>query len=294
VEQEEGMAEEDFNSSDLEFEAPSNPFFSAGLASVQAIIDNAAEDRIRSKKVTKTLGLSEASPKTEYLTALWHNRFVTFRSHSLRKRYGIIPAPIPSTSSSLGLVHFLTPNLTSDIMSSAVEVPNGADIERFLDSILSKIKPIGEVPSLSWMKVGLRRILTSLTFHYPTFALSRHEALRIKTLFQQCLKEGRITRKPIRDAQWIGSLLLQRLVAALLREAYEEGTTNWDKTMQKALSLLLVGALSCRSGDIMKDQKDTHSLPFLCYDDITVKLVGGVGIENLEAVFLIRNEKKKK
>jgi hypothetical protein len=104
----------------------------------------------------------------------------------------------------------------------------------------------------------------------------------------------RRTQKPNRDAQWIGSLLLQRLIAALLREAYEEGTTNWDKTIQKALSLLLVRALLCRSGDIMKDQKDTHPLPFLCYDDITVKLVGGVGIENLEAVFLICNEKKKK
>jgi hypothetical protein len=81
------MAEEDFNSSDLEFEALSNPFFSAGLASVQAIIDNAAEDRIRSKKLTKTLRLSEASPKTEYMTTLWHNRFMAFRSHSLKKKY---------------------------------------------------------------------------------------------------------------------------------------------------------------------------------------------------------------
>jgi hypothetical protein len=84
------------------------------------------------------------------------------------------------------------------------------------------------------------------------------------------------------------------LVVALLREAHDEGTTNWDKTIQKTLSLLLIGALSCRSGDIMKDQRDAHPLPFLCYDDITIKLVGGEGIENLEAIFAIRNEKKKK
>lgn len=43
----------------------------------------------------------------------------------------------------------------------------------------------------------------------------------------------------------------------------------------------------------MKDQRDAHPLPFLCYDDITIKLVGGDGIENLEAIFVIRNEKKK-
>lgn len=185
-------------------------------------------------------------------------------------------------------------NLKIDSLSSTVEVPNGADIERFLDSIVCKIKPIGEVPSLSWMKVGLQRVLTSLTFHYPTFALSSHDRLRLKTVFHQFLKEGRITRKPIRDPQWIGAFLLQRLIESLLREALDEGTTNWDKVIQKALSLLLVGALSCRSGDIMKDQRDTHPLPFLCYNDITMKLVGGAGIENIEAVFLIRNEKSKK
>jgi hypothetical protein len=159
---------------------------------------------------------------------------------------------------------------------------------------MSKIRPAGDVPSLSWIKVGLRRVLMRLPFHYYTFTLSNHERLRLKTIFHQFLKEGRITRKPIRDVQWVGSLLLRRLVVALLREAYDEGTTNWDKTIQKTLSLLLIGALSCRSGDIMKDQRDTHPLPFLCYDDITIKLVGGNEIENLEAIFVIRNEKKKK
>jgi len=113
-------------------------------------------------------------------------------------------------------------------------------------------------------------------------------------MFHTLLKEGRITRKPIRDAQWIGALLLQRMIIALFREALEEGTTNWDKTIQKTLSLLLIGALSCRSGDIMKDQADTHELPFLCFDDITIKLVGGFGLENLQALFVIRNEKKRK
>lgn len=106
--------------------------------------------------------------------------------------------------------------------------------------------------------------------------------------------EGRVTRQPIREAQWVGALLLRRLIVRLFQSALEERTTKWDKTIQKALSLLFVGALSCRSSDIMRDQADTHPLPFLCYDDITMKLVGGVGIENLEATFVIRNEKKKK
>jgi hypothetical protein len=57
---------DDFNSSDLEFEERPNPFFAAGMSSIQAIMDHALEDRIQSKKLSKTLTHAEGSPKTEY------------------------------------------------------------------------------------------------------------------------------------------------------------------------------------------------------------------------------------
>ena len=84
------------------------------------------------------------------------------------------------------------------------------------------------------------------------------------------------------------------MIVALLREALKQGTTNWDKVIQKALSMLLIAALSCRGGDIMKTQSETQHRPFLCYDDITIKLVGGTRIEHLVALIVIRNEKAKK
>jgi len=77
---------DDFNSSDLEFEARPDPYANAGMRSIQAIIDHAAEDRIESKKFSKTLTHAQGSPKTEYMTALWMNRFMAFRLHTLKKR----------------------------------------------------------------------------------------------------------------------------------------------------------------------------------------------------------------
>lgn len=77
---------DDFNSSDIEFEERPNPFHDAGMKSVQAIINHALEDRIQSKKLSKTLTHAEGSPKTEYLSALWMNRFTAFRQHTLKKR----------------------------------------------------------------------------------------------------------------------------------------------------------------------------------------------------------------
>lgn len=84
------------------------------------------------------------------------------------------------------------------------------------------------------------------------------------------------------------------MLVGLFRRAMKEGTANWDRVLPKVLSLLLLGALACRVGDITQNNKDTHDLPFLCYKDITIKLVGGTGLENLVALIVIRNEKGKK
>jgi hypothetical protein len=73
-----------------------------------------------------------------------------------------------------------------------------------------------------------------------------------------------------------------------------EGTPTWDKTIQKALSLLLISTLSCHSGDIMVAALNNQPLPFLCYNDVTIKLVGGTELNNLKALIVIRNEKKNK
>jgi hypothetical protein len=80
------MDDDTFNSSDLEFEVPANPYANAGVKSMQAIIDMSVEDRISSKKTIKTLRLVAANPKTDYINALWYNRFMQFQTHTLKQR----------------------------------------------------------------------------------------------------------------------------------------------------------------------------------------------------------------
>jgi hypothetical protein len=69
---------------------------------------------------------------------------------------------------------------------------------------------------------------------------------------------------------------------------------NWDITIQKVLSILFISALSCRPGDIMKSWEDERPLPFIYYNDIMIKLVGGNKVEHLQAQVIISNEKGKK
>ena len=69
------------------------------------------------------------------------------------------------------------------------------------------------------------------------------------------------------------------------------GTANWHITISGTLNLLLLSSVAARSGDLVRSPTDNHFLPFLVYDDITLKLVDGIGIDNLGASVKIRNEK---
>ena len=94
-----------------------------------------------------------------------------------------------------------------------------------------------------------------------------------------------------REKCWVGAVLIQKLVTALLRDSLINGALNWDVIMYKAMAIVLIAALACRSGDITKARLDTQLLPYLCYNDVTMKLVNGNDITNIEAQFVIRNEK---
>jgi hypothetical protein len=81
------MDEDDFDSSDIEFEPPSpNAFINAGRASIATVVEHAGEDRLTSKKSCKQLAFVAASKKTEYMTHLWYARFVAYSTFALKKR----------------------------------------------------------------------------------------------------------------------------------------------------------------------------------------------------------------
>ena len=111
--------------------------------------------------------------------------------------------------------------------------------------------------------------------------------MTIDHLFQ----EARITKDPKFEKNWLGAFLVRRLVTWLVEDGLKNGTINWDVTMAKVMSIVLVASLASRAGDITVAPLDEQALPFLCYKDITIKLQGGSEIGNLVAEVVIRNEK---
>lgn len=270
---------EDLHSSDIEFEPPPpNPFHQAGQASIVQMLDHAFEDRIASKRTTKQLTFVKGAPSTQYIHALWGNRFNHFRQHTLNKRYKMNASLVR---------HDVTDNsYSSDI------VPTAKDLERFFSSVVSRVTPRGnEVPTYTWLKNAIGHTVEVCVFHYKAFTLSPHERLRIGTLLHSLLQEGKLTYDPAWDRNWAGVVVVRKLISSLATQAFEEGTLSWDITIARCLSIVLVAALGARAGDVTVAPLDKHTLPFLAYKDVVVKMKYGDGIGDLDTVLTIRNEK---
>lgn len=185
--------------------------------------------------------------------------------------------------------------LTADHYHSTTDTPKGEQVERFLTSIVALIKPTThEVPAYSWAKGGVGHLIRSLVFYYSAFTLSRHETERIATTIDYLWQQGRLTKEPTLQKSWVGAFLVRRLVMSLLHHSLSNGTISWDVTLAKVMAIVVVAALSARAGDVTTHKLDEQELPFLCYNDVTIRLVGGGEMENLQASFLIRGEKGEK
>ena len=254
--------DETINSSDVEFSPQrASRFGNAGQTSIQHMIEHAMSDRLSSKKVVRQLEFTKGRPHTQYQNSLWMRRLQSFRSETLG--------------------------------ANLDKAPSAEDVQRFLTAILNKVQPRSDhgVPSFVWLQHGIFSITQSTLFHYPNFRLSSHDSLRISTLIDGFVKDGKLTRKPARQRQWIGANLVKNMADAVMDDALKNGTLNWDVTVRDLLILILSSALQCRAGDILKDKFDDHELPFIAYGDIRLKLANGMQIEHLEALVTIRNEK---
>lgn len=106
------------------------------------------------------------------------------------------------------------------------------------------------VPSYVWLADGLSKTKEGLLVQYD-FTLSPHDNARLKSKLQQLLKDGRVTKEPARVKQWAGVTIVKAIVHAYLARAPREGTQNWDFTISRTASIVLLSALQCRAGEIL-------------------------------------------
>lgn len=113
----------------------------------------------------------------------------------------------------------------------------------------------------------------ALTFEYPNWSITRRGGYRIDAAIQGLLDKGEITKDPVREKQWITYEVVHKLATAVLSDAVQTGTKNWDLTLAGTFSFVFQAALAARSGDIMKSVGYKGD-EYLKWQDIELRATG--------------------
>jgi hypothetical protein len=115
------------------------------------------------------------------------------------------------------------------------------------------------------------------------------------------MKEGKITKDPSRQKQWLSAHIIGGMAKAVLIDALDNGTLSWDVTICRVFSIVLISALCSRSGDVAQttlygpkasEEADGSEMDrifemMICmkFKQAEIKLLKMDGIERLSARF---------
>lgn len=154
-------------------------------------------------------------------------------------------------------------------------MPTSEDVVRFIDCLPSHLQSRhadGKI-GFSVIKNAELQLDRALTFEYPDWSLARRDGYRIDATIQGLLDRGEITKDPAREKQWITYEIIHKLATAVLSDAVQNGTKNWDITLAGTFSLVFQAALAARSGDITKSVGYKGD-EYLKWQDIDLRATG--------------------
>lgn len=250
---------DNFDSSDIE--VPGNGANTRfGASSLSKLFECRDEDRIASKIAYKSLEYSIGAPGTRYRQSLWTTRFEFFQEHTLRQ-------DTKATFSEQDLSRFLH-CIIGDNVSSCAQWSLCAD--KLADKLEAK-DTRKTVPSESTLINGMQILVAYGKFTWKNFSLD-NRGLKLKAVIDQAVQDKRLIRGQYRDRTWLGFTTVSRLVRLFLEDAKLNGTLNWDLTVAKCLSVVLVAGLGIRSGDAALSSGYTEE--FMRWEDIEITLTG--------------------
>jgi hypothetical protein len=167
---------------------------------------------------------------------------------------------------------------------------------RFLDTIVNHIEVRLEdkpAPQFRTIRAAFQKLESALVFKYPEFKLSNHECARLDALFATLAKEKKLLRGRWRERQWLGANMLEKMSRSWLRLGLDAGCNSWDVHLQKLLSVVMLSALGCRSGELTLSE--LYKEEYMRWKHVTLKLEkGGNTMDDVQASILLCFEKNKK
>jgi hypothetical protein len=105
-----------------------------------------------------------------------------------------------------------------------------------------------------------------LKFRYPDFSKNYtvHEVKRVTVFVDQQVRLGNLTRGLWRQRQWLGFLVIQKMVTEYMLHHLQAGCINFDQVILKILGVVLQCACASRPGDVARTvgYEVTESLRF--------------------------------
>jgi hypothetical protein len=167
---------------------------------------------------------------------------------------------------------------------------------RFLDTIVKRIVVrLGDKPAPQFrtIRAAFQKLESALVFKYPEFKLSNHDCARLDALFATLAKEKKLLRGRWRERQWLGANMLENMSRSWLRVGLNAGCNSWDVHLQKLLSVVMLSALGCRSGELTLSEHYTEE--YMRWKHVTLELEkGGNTMDDVQASILLSFEKNKK
>lgn len=281
------MADEEFNSSDLEDLPPSdqeNEFSNAGNQLADRMLQYQFEDRRLTKRAARTVQHQCGAPGTRYKQSQAANHFKCFMQ-SLGKEYAKSPTFILPQSYRL---------LTVLLSHSKNTCPNAEEIFRFVTTLAQRIKAIikgKEVASLTTIKQYWRTMVTHCDFTFGKQFRDQYDrqvCLKINAHLDQEVRKGHLFRGRFHKAQWIGFTTLKKMCLAFLYTAYNDGCSSWDIIFNRYISVLLQSVCVARPGDVSVSR--LYDGPeCLCWCDIRLKLPDdGKTVNDMQGMVTVR------
>lgn len=168
-------------------------------------------------------------------------------------------------------------------LNSNGTVPNRDHIYRFIHTISRTIQPCGfnkEVPSLRTIHGLLYTLNRVLTEIHDGFAVTSSQAKRMESLLIKLVKDGVLTPGKWKKPNRVGFQTLISLTEAWMNSALADGVSSWDTIISRQLSIVLMGSLAARVGDVVRSNLYTD-MECCLFRDITLCFRGGDGIECL-------------
>lgn len=233
----------DYNS-DVDIVRHDDPYFlgaNTGLHMISKMQANAKDLRCQTKQNVNDVDCLGITPGSREVRKRTITRFNHFRQTVLKK------PDLSQPFTGEDMTRFIDVLRTQMVLPVRKTVPNGLTLVR----AFVNIKVYGE-------------------YQYADFRLSVQELSRFKAFYQGLVRNQQVVIGHWYERQWLGFMTMSRMVRSWFNHHLQKGTASWDVVIAKALSITLMSALGCRSGDVAKSRLYTTEV--LRYRDIEITI----------------------